>query len=321
MFTATNHLVTVFNFNQPNQPGIQYKQNSILTSLFMSPAYCITGDKYGLVEYRQAKTGKVLYSLNTVTYGINEADSVLGRKVNKLSLLFRDPHVWVISAHEDGKINVWNVDKKKQSTPIDSVVFSESVKDFFIKGEEIFFAVGNSEGGSPVVYSWVPVLEDSEAPSFTSVDKDLIRQAALEAHAKKEKEKVSEAVIEAVPEFVLAPENKPVSFGYPLEQLPLNPESGLPTIIDTLLCILEKKALSESKIFERLPSEDKVKAIIVNINQQEEVNFDTMELPIVAALIAEWFKLLPEAILTSDFYKPLIDVSCNFSKNKQHLTV
>lgn len=100
MFATTNHRISVFTTNG-SQPVVHQEQTSILTSIFMNSVYLITGDKYGLLEYRNVKNGKVLYNLNVVSYaGFNDRDAALGRRINKISLFFKEPDVFVFAAHE-----------------------------------------------------------------------------------------------------------------------------------------------------------------------------------------------------------------------------
>lgn len=98
VFASTNHLVTVFNIY--NNSSLQYNQNGIITCLFMNPAYCVTGDKYGMLEYRQVKTCKSLYSINKISYTLAESDIILGHRINKINLLFQTERVLVVAAHE-----------------------------------------------------------------------------------------------------------------------------------------------------------------------------------------------------------------------------
>lgn len=143
----------------------------------------------------------------------------------------------------DGKLTIWNLDKKDRQDPEDILVLPHAIRDFFINGQEVILYSTNDQEIS--VHSWEPQLVTYVRPIAT--DLEVLRQTALEAYDKKLQQAPKDGKDQENPAPPPAPVEPPKPkiiqpFGDPLPSLPLG-ESGLPSILEKLYHILFTRGL------------------------------------------------------------------------------
>ncbi|XP_028411869.1 uncharacterized protein LOC114534603 [Dendronephthya gigantea] len=94
-------------------------------------------------------------------------------------------------------------------------------------------------------------------------------------------------------------------FGQPLEQL-TSKEELVPKPINDLLVRLFRYGPSTSGVFRKTPNHREVKELREEIDDGKEVSFDDISIHVVAGLVKDFLRNLPDALCSSEYYEDFL---------------